>query len=430
MMKFVGAIALTFGCHVAVAFQPMTAINGRVVLRNRITRQPLHFRCLVLASRLNNDDDDDNEIDFDATETNKNEDVTMLASSVEDWVRENPALAAVPVLLVGALFVGLLVSALGGLIDPSSLSDASGSGSELSSPSFALTTAAAGTTAAQSYDPRTFVPVCGVSDVVYRYLQGSALALVGRENYEAYAPLIAGGILRIRLELCVLESFLNEAILPFVREKGLSWVLPLHETVETFLAGTVFAVATNFILLGSTKIVAVLVAYTDVLFGLPARLVGSALFKAGYRGLVDEEKALEDAIATGRVLPPPRGRKSSSGGGEEAAGQGGGPLAAVAEALNPFKPRRPPPPPPPTLLEELGDVVNCPSQAVGSGEKGPLLALLGVGSALRVAGGATKTGREVLELFDTFVGRYLVYSTFGYVTVKFLHFKVFPDFPF
>ena len=25
--------------------------------------------------------------------------------------------------------------------------------------------------------------------------------------------------------------------LPFVREKGLSWVLPLHETVETFLAG-------------------------------------------------------------------------------------------------------------------------------------------------------------------------------------------------
>jgi hypothetical protein len=66
--------------------------------------------------------------------------------------------------------------------------------------------------------------------------------------------------LRVRLELCVLESFVNEAIVPFVREKGLSWVLPLHETVETFLAGTVFAVATNFILLGSTKIVAVLVS--------------------------------------------------------------------------------------------------------------------------------------------------------------------------
>ena len=75
---------------------------------------------------------------------------------------------------------------------------------------------------------------------------------------QEYAPLIAGGLLRVRLELCVVESFFYEAIIPFIKENGLSWVLPFHETVETFLAGTVFAVATNFILIGSTKIVTVL----------------------------------------------------------------------------------------------------------------------------------------------------------------------------
>ena len=44
----------------------------------------------------------------------------------------------------------------------------------------------------------------------HRYLQSLALGVVGRDNYEAYAPLFAGGILRVRLELCVLESFVNE----------------------------------------------------------------------------------------------------------------------------------------------------------------------------------------------------------------------------
>ena len=89
------------------------------------------------------------------------------------------------------------------------------------------------------------------------------VALVGPESYKEYAPLIAGGLLRVRLELCVVESFFYEAIVPFIQEKGLSWVLPLHETVETFLAGTVFAVATNFILIGSTKIVTA-VSYTHL----------------------------------------------------------------------------------------------------------------------------------------------------------------------
>ncbi len=62
-------------------------------------------------------------------------------------------------------------------------------------------------------------------------------------------------------------------------------VLPLHETVETFIAGVIFAVATNFILLGSTKLVTVLVTYADLLLGFPFRLIGGT----GWRAL--EEKA-------------------------------------------------------------------------------------------------------------------------------------------
>lgn len=126
------------------------------------------------------------------------------------------------------------------------------------------------------FDPSTFQPVCSASDNVYRALQGLILALVGRDSYSEYSPLIAGSLLRVRLELCVVESFFNEAIIPFVQERGLSWILPLHEDVESFLAGVVFAVATNFILIGSTKIVTVLVTYLDLFFGLPLRIAGGA----------------------------------------------------------------------------------------------------------------------------------------------------------
>ena len=90
--------------------------------------------------------------------------------------------------------------------------------------------------------------VCPASDGFYRFAQGTVTSVVGPAAFKEYAPLIAGGLLRVRLELCVVESFFYEAIIPFIKKNGLSWVLPLHETVETFLAGTVFAVASNFIL--------------------------------------------------------------------------------------------------------------------------------------------------------------------------------------
>lgn len=133
---------------------------------------------------------------------------------------------------------------------------------------------------ANIFDPANFQPVCPTSDNVYQLLKVTANSLVGSANVIEYGPLIASVLLRVRLELCVLESFLYEAVVPFVQTKGLSWVLPLHETVETFLAGTIFALASNFILLGSTKIISVLFIYADALTGFPARLLGSGIKKA------------------------------------------------------------------------------------------------------------------------------------------------------
>jgi hypothetical protein len=128
------------------------------------------------------------------------------------------------------------------------------------------------------FDPDTFKPVCGASDGFYRFLQKTTQLVVGDDAFIEYGPLIAGGLLRIRLELCVVESFFNEAVTPFIQKNGLSWVLPLHETVETFLAGSVFAVASTFILVGSTKIICVVATYADFLFGAPCRLLGGFTF--------------------------------------------------------------------------------------------------------------------------------------------------------
>ena len=118
------------------------------------------------------------------------------------------------------------------------------------------------------------LPVCPTSDVFYQILKGTINNIVGNDNIIEYGPLIARVSLRLRLELCVLESFLYEAIIPFIQKKGLTWVLPIHETLETFVAGTFFALATNFILLGSSKIFNIILVYIDALTGFPARNLG------------------------------------------------------------------------------------------------------------------------------------------------------------
>jgi len=124
-----------------------------------------------------------------------------------------------------------------------------------------------------SLDPSMFVPVCQFSDGFYRTAQGLVYKAAGKATYQEYSPLIAGSLLRVRLEFCVLESFVYESILPFVKARGLSWVFPLKETLETFVAGTVFAVATNLVLIGSTKIITIVVSYVDFFVGWPLRLV-------------------------------------------------------------------------------------------------------------------------------------------------------------
>ena len=49
--------------------------------------------------------------------------------------------------------------------------------------------------------------------------------------------------------------------------------------METFLTGSIFAVATNLILLTSTKVISFFVLAIDVFTGMPARFVGGLLNK-------------------------------------------------------------------------------------------------------------------------------------------------------
>ena len=130
-----------------------------------------------------------------------------------------------------------------------------------------------------SFDPSQFQPICHFSDVIYQFLKFVVSAIIGLENVNEYGPIVASLLLRVRLELCVIESYFFEAVVPFIKERGLSWILPLHETVETFLTGSIFAIATNIILLTSTKIINFLFLCIDVLTGMPTRFISNILTK-------------------------------------------------------------------------------------------------------------------------------------------------------
>jgi len=233
------------------------------------------------------------------------------------------------------------------------------------------------------FDPSTFKPICPASDSLYRVLQATAKNVVGPDSYVEYGPLIASGLLRVRLELCVIESFFGEAIVPFIQREGLGWVLPLHETVETFLAGTIFALASTFVLVGGSKVVSVVLTYGDVFVGLPLRL----FFGFGY------DRARGVAVTWDVGIGPWKkrlvGPKIEEGKEEGKKG----------DAL---------------------DWTNAKPQDL------PLVVVFG---AFKAVGETSKFTRETAEGFDLFVGRYLTLIATAYVGVKFLHFKVFPDFP-
>lgn len=183
------------------------------------------------------------------------------------------------------------------------------------------TTAFAADLSTGLYNPDSFKPVCSASDSFYRFLQGSTRAVVGDENFSEYGPLIAGGLLRIRLELCVVESFFNEAVGPFIKDNGLTWILPLHETVETFLAGTIFALATTFILVGSTKLIQIIAFYGDLIVGGPCRLFGGFFFDRARGEPVTLDISFFGFFKTRLVGPPIDFKEEETrkkiGGGEE-----------------------------------------------------------------------------------------------------------------
>mmetsp|Transcript_3205 Transcript_3205/g.9184 ORF Transcript_3205/g.9184 Transcript_3205/m.9184 type:complete len:410 (-) Transcript_3205:152-1381(-) len=246
---------------------------------------------------------------------------------------------------------------------------------------------AAGSVVSQGmYNPDTFRPVCSASDGFYRFLQGATRAVVGDESFVEYGPLIAGGLLRVRLELCVVESFFNEAVGPFIKQNGLNWILPLHETVETFIAGTIFALATTFIMVGSTKLISVIALYGDVFIGGPCRLFGGFFFDRA----LGKPVTLDVGVGPWkkRLVGPPDAPSSAED------GSGSGDLSG---------------------LENLS-----PAQI-------PVVAVSGV---VKYLGEGSKILREGVEALDLFVGRYLVVLATGYILLKFVHFKVFPDFPF
>jgi len=242
------------------------------------------------------------------------------------------------------------------------------------------------------FDPASFTPVCGASDGLYRSLQSGALALIGEDAYKQYAPLIAAGLLRVRLEMCVLESFLTEAIVPFVKRNGFSWILPLHETVETFVAGTVFAVAINFVLLGSTKVLTVVVTYADVFVGYPLRTVsGFFIDRLDGRPLF----RLPSLPAFARPWLSEQEKKQNVRDAEERAAKLE--VERLASKVKRYEQR-------PDVLYSLFVVT-------------------------KLGGDLGRSARKTVEALDLFVGRYLVLLTVGYVAFKFLHLKFWPDFP-
>jgi len=214
-----------------------------------------------------------------------------------------------------------------------------------------------------------FRPVCPASDQFYGVGKGVADTLLGFDGQE-YRPLLIEALLRARLEICVLESFVYEAVIPFVEKKGLGWVLPFRETLDTVIAGTVFAVALNFILFGTTKILAVLSIYHDFIVGAPLRLIGFAI-----------------------VPDPPKPKEP--------------PLIQINWPGQSTEEEEPPPPAEP--------------------KEPPAVPFLVFGTVCKGYGIFAELLKNLLEGLDTFVGRYLAVASVFYVSFKWAHFRLFND---
>lgn len=256
-----------------------------------------------------------------------------------------------------------------------------------------------------------FSPVCPASDGVFRVGQRAAIGLAGDENIENYRPLINDVLIRVRTELCVLESFVRETAVPFVREKGVGWVFPAHETSETYLAGVVFMLGANFILLGSTKVVAIMAIYHDLSLGLMTRLAGGAL---GALGPENEEEKREAELAKVMDEQMVELKKVMSNWtmGKDA-------RAKKTQEINDKYAAK---------LEEIRGTQEAKSNRDDSSGLSKIRRVAGVIAVpLKVYGTVSSKGRQVLEVFDTFCSRYFVAFTVTYIIAKTAHYTIFPD---
>jgi len=264
----------------------------------------------------------------------------------------------------------------------------------------------------KSIDPfANFSPVCPASDGVFRVGQRVALSLAGDSNIENYRPLINDVLIRVRTELCVLESFVRETAIPFVQTKGLGWVLPKHETSETYLAGVVFVVGANFILLGSTKVVAILAIYHDLSLGLVARGMGGLL---GFMSPGDVRKAREEEFEKLMTKQMEETKKvmldanMSASEREQKTTEISTRYAMEMERIKTTQEDK-----------ERSDETS----GIAKIRKGASV----VAIPLKLYGTVSRKTREILEVFDTFCSRYFVAFTVTYIIVKTLHYVVFPD---
>jgi len=264
----------------------------------------------------------------------------------------------------------------------------------------------------QSIDPfANFSPVCPASDGVFRVGQRLALSLAGDSNIENYRPLINDVLIRVRTELCVLESFVRETAIPFVQTKGLGWVLPRHETSETYLAGVVFVVGANFILLGSTKVVAILAIYHDLSLGLVARGMGGLL---GFMSPGDVRKAREEEFEKLMTKQMEETKKVMLDANMSASDR----EKKTTEISTRYA----------TEMEKIKSTQEDKERSdetsgIAKFRKGASV----VAIPLKVYGTVSRKTREILEVFDTFCSRYFVAFTVTYIIVKTLHYVVFPD---
>ena len=252
--------------------------------------------------------------------------------------------------------------------------------------------------------------MCPASDGVFRVGQKAALALAGDQNIENYRPLINDVLIRVRTELCILESFSRETVVPFIREKGIGWVLPIHETSETYLAGVVFMIGTNFIFLGSTKVVAILAIYHDLSVGLLARGAGRLLGMATPEA--EEEKREREfndlmekqmAEVKGLMMNPLLSRDAR----EKQTAEVNARYAAMMEDTKAAADVR--------VQDDAASALSKVRKGAGA-----------IAVPLRFYGKASGLFRQGCEVFDTFCSRYFVAFTVTYVIVKTAHYAFFP----